>query len=116
MSKIKGSWKAYTDDFIVNYNGRRRFGTIAYSRNIDKRGRVRAKVWHDKDQDGKKERGEKMIAKYKADAEAVYYELDYYSRESGGITINEDNGKFKLYHDGDLFAKGKIVDMDYFFG
>ena len=57
-----------------------------------------------------------MIAKYKADAEVVYYELDYYSRETGNITINDGSGKFKLFHDGDIFAKGKIVDMDYFFG
>ena len=116
MSTIKGSWQAYTDDFIVNYSGTRRFGTIAYSQKIDKRGRVRANVWHDRDQDGKKDKGEKMIAKYKADAEVVYYDLDYYSRETGNITINDGSGKFKLFHDGDIFAKGKIVDMDYFFG
>jgi len=116
MSRIKGSWTAYTDDFIVNYSGTRRIGTIAYSRNVDKRGYVRANVWHDKDQDGKRDKGEKMIATYKAYAEVVYYELDYYSRESGKISINEDSGKFKLYHDGDFFGKGRIVDMDYFFG
>lgn len=57
-----------------------------------------------------------MIAKYKADFEVVYYELNYYSKESGTISINEDSGKIKLYHDGDFFGKGKIVDMDYFFG
>ena len=116
MSNIKGTWVAAEDDFIVNYSGNRRFGTIAYSNKIDKRGYVRANVWHDKDQDGKKDKGEKMIAKYKAEAEVVYYELNYYSRESGKISINEDSGKFKLYHDGDFFGKGKIVDMDYFFG
>ena len=116
MSTIKGSWEAYTDDFIVNYSGTRRFGTIAYSQKIDKRGRVRANVWHDRHQDGKKDKGEKMIAKYKADAEVVYYDLDYYSRETGNIAINDGSGKFKLFHDGDIFAKGKIVDMDYFFG
>ena len=115
-NKTRGTWTAIEDDFIVNYSGTRRFGTIAYTNKIDKRGYVRANVWHDKDQDGKGDKGEKMIAKYKADAEAVYYDLNYYSRESGMISMNDNSGKFKPYHEGDFFGKGKIVDMDYFFG
>ena len=115
MAKIKGTWDGYQDDFIVNYNGERRAGTVTYSDKVDKRGYVKAKVWHDVDQDGVRDKGEKLIANYKADAMTVFYELNSYSYESGKITINDDNGKFKLFHDGDKFGKGKIVDMDYFF-
>ena len=115
MAKIKGTWDAYLDDFIVYYGGERRIGTVAYSEKVNKKGYVKAKVWHDADQDGVRDKGEKLIAKYKADARTVYQKLDYYSFEIGGITINDDNGKFKLFHDGDRFGKGKILDMDYFF-
>jgi len=115
MARIKGTWDAYKDDFIVNYNGDRRIGTVAYSDKVDKRGYVRARVWHDIDQDGIKDRGEKVIAKYKADAQSIYYELDYYSNETGDITIDDETGRFGIFYDGDLFGRGKILDMDYFF-
>ena len=113
--KIKGTWEAFTDDFIVNYDEERRIGAIEYGSNVDKRGYVKATVWHDKDLDGKRDKGESVIAKYKGDAQVVFAELDYFSREEGKITVNESNGKFKLFHEGEMFGKGKIVDMDYFF-
>ena len=115
MAKIQGTWDAYLDDFIINYDGERRIGTVAYGERISKRGYVRARVWHDADQDGVRDKGEKIIAMYRADAQKVFYELDYYSYESGEIAINDDNGKFKLFHDGDSFGNGRIVDMGYFF-
>ena len=111
--KIKGVWEAYTDDFVVRYNGEKRVGAIRYGNKIDKKGRLSATVWHDKDLDGRRDRGEGVIATYKADADYVSYELDYYSTEDGKILINESNGKFTLHHDGEEFGSGKIVDKVY---
>tara|TARA_B100000475_G_C14795660_1_gene229631 strand:+ start:53 stop:412 length:360 start_codon:yes stop_codon:yes gene_type:complete len=113
--KIKGNWQSFTDDFIVNYSDERRIGAVKYGSSVDKRGKIKATIWHDKDLDGKLDKGENVIAHYKANYEVVFFELDYYSKETGAISVNERNGKFKLYHDGDKFANGKIVDMDYFF-
>ena len=114
--KIKGTGEAYTDDFVVRYNGEKRVGAIRYGNKIDKRGRLSATVWHDKDLDGKRDRGEGVIATYKADANYVSYELDYYSREDGIINIDKGKGRFTLHHDGEKYGSGKIIDMDYFFG
>ena len=113
--KIKGVWEAYTDDFVVRYNGEKRVGAIRYGNKIDKRGRLSASVWHDKDLDGKRDRGEGVIATYKADADYVSNELDYYSREDGIINIDKEKGRFTLYHHGEKYGSGKIRDMDYFF-
>ena len=59
--KIKGVWEAYTDDFVVRYNGEKRVGAIRYGNKIDKRGRLSASVWYDKDPDGKRDRGEGVM-------------------------------------------------------
>ena len=67
-SNVWGLRNAYLDDFIVNYNGERRIGTVVYSDKVDRRGYVKARVWHDADQDGVRDKGEKFIAKYKADS------------------------------------------------
>ena len=40
--KIKGVWEAYTDDFVVRYNGEKRVGAIRYGNKIDKKGRLSA--------------------------------------------------------------------------
>ena len=114
MAKIHGTWNAFLDDFIVNYDGEVKLGSVTYSKKV-KKGKIKAKVWYDSDQDGVIDNDEKLVAKYKAEATTVFEELDFYSLETGNITINDKNGKFKLFHDGDLFAKGKITDMDFFF-
>ena len=31
------------------------------------------------------------------------------------ITIDDERGGFKLFYEGDLFTKGKIANMGYFF-
>ena len=82
---------------------------------MNKKGYIKAKVWHDSDQDGVRDKGEKLIAKYRADARTVFDELDYHSFESGRVTINDASNKFKLFHDGDCFGKSRIVDISYFF-
>lgn len=115
MARIEGTWEAYLDDFIVNYGEDRRIGSVVYSNKLDKRGFVKAKVWQDKNQNGIKDKNEKWIAKYKADAKTVYYELDYYSFESGDISIDTKSGKFTLEHEGYAFGNGRILDMNYFF-
>ena len=112
----EGTWMSYTDDFIINYDGKRRLGTISYSDKIDKEGYVSARVWYDRDRDGKMDKSEKVIAKYKAKAEIIYYELDYYSREEGVVQIDKKNGEFKLFYDDSLFGTGTIADKKYFFG
>ena len=53
------------------------------------------------------------MAKLKADADYVSYELDYYSKEWGTIIIDKENWKFTLHHDGEEFGSGKIVDKVY---
>ena len=111
--RIRGNWESYSDNFVVMYCCKKRVGAVRYGDQLDKRGRLSATVWHDKDLDGKRDRGEGVIASYKADADYVGYELD--SREEGIIIIDKGKGRFTLYHDGEKFGSGKIVDMDYFF-
>ena len=41
-------------------------------------------------------------------------EHDWDSVEKGGFVVNEENGRFKLFDNGEMFGFGKIVDMDYF--
>ena len=36
--------------------------------------------------------------------------------DTGLIEINKKKRKFKLFHEGDVFGVGKILDMEYFFG
>ena len=115
-NKIEGSWYSYTYDFILNYDDKRKLGAVKYGNKVDNKGRLSATVWHDKDGDGWRDKGEDVIAKYKADASVVMDELDYYSVETGVLEIHKKKAKFTLLHDGDVFGQGKILDMDYFFG
>lgn len=116
MSKVKGTWGAFEDDFLVRYQGRRRIGSVAYGSTVNRKGDIKATVWFDKDQDGRKDSNERTIAVYRADAYYVYNRLDYFSVETGRFTADDWSGKFRLIHEGYSFAKGRITDLDYFFG
>lgn len=116
MAIINGDWSSLREDFIVNYQGKRRSGSISYGSKINKRGQISAKLWNDENQNGRRDSGESLIARYRADATYVYYEVNYYFPESGQISIDKKSGKFSLFHEGYQFAKGRVVDTDYFFG
>lgn len=111
---IDGTWNSNDNDFILSYQGLEKSGTVKYRNKTDKKGRLTATVWFDKNFDGKLNKNENVIAKYKAYANIVEGQLNQV--DTGAIQINEKKGQFKLYYEGDLFGSGKIVDMDYFFG
>ena len=117
MAKLQGSWAISKDDFIVNHSGERGdVVAIAYSGNIDNRGYVSGDIWYDTDQDGAKDKDEKCISKFKADAQVVYEEIDNSPLEIGRINLCDDSGTFSLFYEGNTFAQGQIHDMDFFFG
>ena len=111
---IDGTWNSNDNDFILSYQGLEKSGTVKYGNKTDKKGRLTATVWVDKNFNGKRDKSENVIAKYKAYANIVEGQLNQV--DTGAIQINEKKGQFKLYHEGDLFGTGKILDMDYFFG
>jgi|1048.fasta_scaffold84821_2 hypothetical protein len=115
MSTITGTWESFRGDFLVKYKGTRRFSSVAYLDKIGKKGLVQAAVWLDKNQNSYRDPGEQVVATFKAKAEVVYYDLDFYSKESGKIEADKKAGTFRLFHEGDAFANGTILSKDFFF-
>jgi hypothetical protein len=117
MSKriITGKWQAFQDDFVVSYQGARRLASFKYISKIDKKGRIRASVWFDRNQNSAIDSREPVVATFKAKAEVVFYDLDYNSRETGKVVLDKKKGTFDLFHDGSRYASGVVLDRDFFF-
>jgi hypothetical protein len=117
MSKgvITGKWEGFQDDFIVNYEGTRRLASVKYFNKFDKKGRIKADVWFDRNQNSVIDPREPILATFKANAEVVLYDFKYNSRETGKIVLDKKSGTFNLFHDGKRYASGIVLDRDFFF-
>ncbi len=123
MSKniIEGKWRSFREDLLIRYNntgngqGMRRMASVEYLRKIDRKGRLSAKVWDDRNQNGRRDSREPIVAKYKADAAFVGSRIDFNSREVGTFLLDKKRDRFSLFYEGTKFAVGTILDRDYFF-
>ena len=117
MSKgvITGKWQVFQDDFVVNYQGTRSLASFKYLNKIDKKRRIKANVWFDRNQNSAIDSSEPIVATFKANAEVVFYDLDYNSRETGKVVLDKKKGTFDLFHDGSRYASGVVLDRDFFF-
>jgi hypothetical protein len=89
--------------------------SVKYSNRLDKKGRIKADVWFDRNQNSVIDPREPIVATFKAKAEVVFYDLDFNSRESGKILLDKKTGSFNLFHDGNRYASGIVLDRDFFF-
>lgn len=111
---INGKWQSFNEDLLINYQGRRRVASVEYSNKIDREGRISANVWHDRNNNNRRDPSEKVVASYKARIEVVA-NLDFNSVERGTISLNKEKGEFELFYEGNKFATGVILDRDFFF-
>jgi hypothetical protein len=112
---ISGKWQSFREDLLINYQGRRRAASVEYSNKIDRKGRISANVWHDRNNNNRRDPGEKVVASYKARIEVVANQIDFNSVERGAISLNKKKGEFELFYEGSKFATGVILDRDFFF-
>ena len=124
-SKINGIWKSDSSResypgnlFTVKYDGQSRIGAYEYGAKTKYNGEdqeyyISAKVWNDKDQDGTRDRGEGVVARF----DAKYFAARNLGEKAhGSLVIDKNKGEFDLLRRGKFFGTGKIIVTDYFFG
>ena len=104
---VSGTWSSVESNFILTYEGNQKNEAIKYENKIDKKGPYSATLRYDKSFNGKRDKSESVVEKYKAEASVVDGELGQV--ETGLIEINKkkkDNPSF--------FMKGICLVLEKF--
>ena len=120
--KITGAWSADgTDgviggidgDMLLSFNGTKIKGEYDYTK-IRLGGNSIAKVYAQKKDDGGigwKSYSTKKIGAFKAKTDFV---IDLPPISTGKFVVNENSGRFKLFYEGEMYATGRLSDLDVF--